>query len=145
MKLDCPLPPKTELKQKQPYEYINSHARGENVTKKCRKRRQDTRHRTHILNRHWQNGDRRWRRTALRSPFLTRNIGELPVSRSSFPLLLEDSDEITVWILWLDLLFSTVCAKGRLDQMERGSVTTGGAVDRKQFVCGSACDTEAQM
>jgi hypothetical protein len=64
---------------------------------------------------------------------LTRNIGELPVSRSSFPLLLEDSDEITVWILWLDLLFSTVCAKGRLDQIERGSVTTGGAVGRKQL------------
>jgi hypothetical protein len=107
--------------------------------------RQDTRHRTHILNRHWRNGDRRWRRTTLRSPFLTRNIGELPVSRSSFPLLLEDRDEITVWILWLDLLFSTVCAKGRLDQIERGSVTTGGAVGRKQFVCGNACGPETQI
>ena len=92
--------------EKQPYEYINSRARKENPTKK------DTRLRTHILNRHWRTGDRRWTRTALRSPFLTRNIGELPVSRSSFPLLLDDSDEIAVWILWLELLFSTVCAKG---------------------------------
>lgn len=85
------------------------------------------------------------KRTALRGPFLTRNFGELPVSRSSFPLLLDDSDEITVWILWLELLFSTVCAKGRLYQVERGSVRTGGAVGRQQCVCGNASDVEAQI
>ena len=58
------------------------------------------------------------------------------MSRSSFPLLLDDSDEIAVWILWLELLFSTVCANGRLDEVERGSVRTGGSV---VCVCVRAC------
>ena len=67
------------------------------------------------------------------------------MSRSSFPLLLDDSDDITVWFLWLELLFSTVCAKGRLNQVERGSVRTGGSLDRQQCMCGNACDIEAQI
>ena len=67
------------------------------------------------------------------------------MSRSSFPLLLDDSDEIAFWILWLELLFSTVCAKGRMDQVERGSVRTDGSVFRQQCMCGNACDIEAQI
>jgi hypothetical protein len=133
MKLDCLLPHKAELKQKNNLMSTLIPLPGKKILQRnVGKRRQDTRLRTYILNRHWRTGDRRWKRTALRSPLLTRNIGELPVSRSSFPLLLDDSDEITVCILWLELLFSTGCAKGRLDQVERGSVRIGGAVGRQQ-------------